>query len=884
MSLSLLLLGFCCASYVQAQGLTSYFVSDDQSHHLYYVGANQHVGQLFFDGQTWSNQDLSGASGTSVVAASGSALTSYFVDSNETSHLFYIGVDQHIYQLFFDGRGWTNQDLTAASGLNVLAATGSGLTSYFVAADSSSHVYYVGTDQHVHQLFFDGQGWTNQDLTAASGAIALAANGSALTSFFVENGFTSHVFYIDANQHVQQLFFNGVQWFDQDVTALANGVPAASGTGITSYFVDVSETSHVYYIGQNQHVYQLFFTGQEWVTQDLTAISNGALAATGDGDTSYFVAADVSSHVYYVGENQHVYQLFFDGQGWTNQDVTAASGLSALAANGTGLSSYFVSADNSSHIYYEDTRQHTNELVFDGTGWYDLDLMQIYSVSGQVSAGASPLPGVTITLSGATAGATTTDANGSYSFGVAAGGSYTVTPTRSNSTFTPNSGSFSNIAANQVANFILSTEVTSGSVPPDFNPTPAPIPIPPSVVSGSVKNCNDISGVWTDNTSLHNTYSLNQEGFSVVGSVTTYEAGCGSFSGTIQGQMNGPGFFTLTATSPPYDACGYPITSTQATENVTISGCSVAQVAISPGNGSSGFLGSGEGGNSGTVNWSRSSDPPGINVTLDLMAGTLKVSLSGQTKTANLSSMINGAGQSVSLPSHANAQAGTSFTDSVQRNALPIGQYGSFVAVWDDLSLNLPLSFNVLGDYRFSTYNTTYEAQCGPSTSPAVVAYSYSGNTCTWKTEYLNPTFMSQVNINGTGVNANGEILKTWAVNDACDLPDSALPNGTNAYYLVPKVDGACLSEFNQTTPTAIAVSPNPRSSPGALACSDQVLMVDSANASKAIKTVQDNCPACSGDFRGTQGHIDTYTNSHACLAHDPSIQDQGNFTAIRLR
>ncbi len=263
-------------------------------------------------------------------------------------------------------------------------------------------------------------------------------------------------------------------------------------------------------------------------------------AAIGDGDTNYFVAAGVSSHVYYVGENQHVYQLFFDGQGWSNQDVTASSGTSALAANGTGLSSYFVSADGSSHIYYEDTRQHTNELVFDSTGWYDLDLMRIYSLSGQISTGGTPVPGVTITLSGATAGATTSDANGDYSFGVAAGGSYTVTPSdESGDTFIASASQpFTNLSANQTVNF--TNNGNGGYNPPPYpnflNSVPTPGPGP--------ANCADISGTWTD--SNLNTWALLQSGVTVGGSLIQPNT-------EVVWQISGNGAgsqYTLTAGNP----------------------------------------------------------------------------------------------------------------------------------------------------------------------------------------------------------------------------------------------------------------------------------------------------------------------------------------------
>ena len=70
-----------------------------------------------------------------------------------------------------------------------------------------------------------------------------------------------------------------------------------------------------------------------------------------------------------------------------------------------------------------------------------------YTISGQVNlSGGGALSGVTVMLSGGAGGSTTTDSSGNFSFtGLAAGGSYTVTPSLSGYSFSPLSQTFNNL-------------------------------------------------------------------------------------------------------------------------------------------------------------------------------------------------------------------------------------------------------------------------------------------------------------------------------------------------------------------------------------------------------------------------------------------------------
>ncbi|HYP02134.1 MAG TPA: S8 family serine peptidase [Pyrinomonadaceae bacterium] len=80
-----------------------------------------------------------------------------------------------------------------------------------------------------------------------------------------------------------------------------------------------------------------------------------------------------------------------------------------------------------------------------------------YTISGSVTDAGAGVAGVTVTLSGTQSGATTTDANGNYSFGnLIAEGNYTVVPSKPDFAFAPVGRTFTNLSGSQTgANFAV---------------------------------------------------------------------------------------------------------------------------------------------------------------------------------------------------------------------------------------------------------------------------------------------------------------------------------------------------------------------------------------------------------------------------------------------
>ena len=96
------------------------------------------------------------------------------------------------------------------------------------------------------------------------------------------------------------------------------------------------------------------------------------------------------------------------------------------------------------------TSNQTQNFIATATG------APFYTISGQV-AEAGELRSV-MTLSGSQPGTRTTDNNGNYSFELAGGGNYTVTPARFGFTFTPPNQTFNNLSAAQSANFVANRQ------------------------------------------------------------------------------------------------------------------------------------------------------------------------------------------------------------------------------------------------------------------------------------------------------------------------------------------------------------------------------------------------------------------------------------------
>ena len=141
-----------------------------------------------------------------------------------------------ITELFFDN-GWHHNDLHPrrrwCSAAREAVSTGHG---YATDWNEQQHVIYFGEDDdHVHEVFFDN-GWHPNDLTLTVG-VPRPPRFSAMDGYATGWNKQQHVNYIDADGHVQELFFdNG--WHPNDLTLTAGAAPVSAERAPSGYATD----------------------------------------------------------------------------------------------------------------------------------------------------------------------------------------------------------------------------------------------------------------------------------------------------------------------------------------------------------------------------------------------------------------------------------------------------------------------------------------------------------------------------------------------------------------------------------------------------------------------------------------------------------------------
>ncbi len=330
--------------------------------------------RIYFRMIPWNHNDLTNASGAPLTAGRPFGYT-WSVD--KTQHVVYRGTDNHIHELWYNN-AWHRNDLTAASGAPTSASDPVG---YTWDVDKTQHVVFRGFDGHIHELWYDNA-WHHNDLSNAAGAPVLAVCTPVGYTWDVDN--TQHVIYRGDDGHIHELWYNNA-WHHNDLTNASGGPPVALASP-TGYTWGVDKTQHVVYRGIDDHIHELWYNNA-WHHNDLTNASGGSPLALGS-PAGYTWDVDQTQHVVYRGADNHVHELWYNGS-WHRNDLTDACGGSPPAM-GDPIG-YTWSLDKTQHVMYRGADGDIYELWYNGQ-WNCNDLTD---VSGRLAVAASDLAGYT---------------------------------------------------------------------------------------------------------------------------------------------------------------------------------------------------------------------------------------------------------------------------------------------------------------------------------------------------------------------------------------------------------------------------------------------------------------------------------------------------------
>lgn len=266
--------------------------------------------------------------------------------------------------------------------------------------------------------------------TAPAGALDLTEGApDVLSAIGVERRAAAQVIYTgSARGRLMVSQDGGLTWTDR-----TSGLPDRFVESITVNPANAAEAFVTFGGFGTGHVFRTTNFGATWTNIGGTP---GQATAIPNVPVSAFLIDPVNPTTLYAGSDIGVFRSTDNGATWAtfNNGMLPAvvTGFATSAGGVIQLSTY-------------------------GRGAYELTRASTYSISGSIrNAIATPFSGLTVTLSGSQSATTTTDAQGNYSFANLPTGNYTVTPSGANYIFEPGSRTFTNLSANQTANFLLS--------------------------------------------------------------------------------------------------------------------------------------------------------------------------------------------------------------------------------------------------------------------------------------------------------------------------------------------------------------------------------------------------------------------------------------------
>lgn len=220
---------------------------------------------------------------------------------------------------------------------------------------SEFHSYYIGEDAKIYDVYLRGvwQGSCLSNTTLCNRTSALAA-GSFQTDPLNP---TPNLFYISPVNQVGFLQYDGHNW--SGISFNFGRTPRGGTPLLTANLNNNNQETHVFYVGDDNLVYDFYLRGGEWQTGCLN------LGGTPCRNTTSLVGSYNSNgyHLYYMGTDNKIYNLYLSGNNWVPGCLDNA--MEASPASTIGIEPY------SGELIYQDAADNLHLLNYANNNWND---------------------------------------------------------------------------------------------------------------------------------------------------------------------------------------------------------------------------------------------------------------------------------------------------------------------------------------------------------------------------------------------------------------------------------------------------------------------------------------------------------------------------------
>lgn len=287
----------------------------------YYAGDDYKIHELQWNGSNWVYQAITPYGGWGSVEVAGWLAADYNSDQ-----IFFRGRDSKLYNIYKSGGVWY---------LGPLSATINNVKSDIELRNDG--VYYVGTDNYIHRMYWNGSGWMHEAITPLNGWQGITATGSIALSHTGSN-----IFFRSANNKICNLIGSTGNWYLYQIYSS----PASADCGGE---IICDDATGIYYKGTDSHVHNMYWSSG-WIYDAMSPVSGSATVS------SSLTKFPGENRVFFKGTDGRGYNIYKNGSGqwvidWLNTYMTSVAG--DLVAADTKI--YFAGTDKLIYNYYWNT-------------------------------------------------------------------------------------------------------------------------------------------------------------------------------------------------------------------------------------------------------------------------------------------------------------------------------------------------------------------------------------------------------------------------------------------------------------------------------------------------------------------------------------------------